>query len=164
MDAVQSISPNCVEDAFPKAGFKFAVHDQDFAAEDDINLQELLALMRRTDCTGMTLTEFVSMDDNVHTECDDLDEIAIAETVEQAEEAESDTEGELQSQNQSQPFEPLSSYEMKMYAERIKQTALLKGNVELLNHISACQMIIEDVISNKKCKQTTIDNYFKTNW
>lgn len=164
-NAVNSVSPHCVEGAFKKAGFKFWENVDEFDPEDDMILSELASLMRRTSCSGMTIAEFISMDDNVYTECDSIDPIAIAEACELAVggEAESETEiesSESQSDSQSQPQEMLTSNEMVLYVQRLKETALAKGNTRLLNKISDCMMILEDDISKKMCKQTTIGDFF----
>lgn len=161
--AVNSVSKNCVEGAFRKAGFNFSTSGDNIDPEDDVSVSYLASLMRQTNCSGMTISEFISIDNDVFTECDSMDSIEIAEAIEMAEadENESETEsGESQNESQSEPREMLTSNEVILYAERLKKTALAKGNTRPFNKISDCIMIIEEEISKRICKQTTIGDFF----
>lgn len=96
------------------------------------------------------------MDSNVHTESDTIDIGMLSNSIENEEEESDDDD----SQEDSQPLEVLSSNDMAVYLEQMKKTALAKGNIALFDKISECLMMIEEEISNKKTKQTTLDNFF----
>lgn len=164
--SVKAISKQCVEGAYRRAGFKFDAtdvneeNDVGNGSENDCVLQSLSELMRRTECSG-TIHDLITMDDEVLTESDAINEI-------ENEEADCGEENQMpESQEDSQevvePIELLSSDEMVLFAERLKATALLRGNNELFAKASDCLMMIEEELSQRKPKQKTVDEFFKSN-
>lgn len=157
--SVGEVSKRCVGRAFEKSGF-FPNNTEitEEVIEDDLNLDELGALMARIECTG-TVADFISMDSEVYTENDEVGGIdeanEIDETNDTAELDESDDPD-------TQQLPTLNLKEMLLYAETMKHTALTKGNTVLSNKISECLSIIEGDLSKGESVQKTLDQYFKS--
>lgn len=161
--AVKSVSVNCVEGAFRKSGFEFPEDEENVVIADESELGNLAYLMRQANCTGLTISEYVSIDHEVYTECDAMDAIAIAEAdvvMENESGNESEIESEGSDESQSQPREILKCTEMVSFFERLSETALAKRNTALLNKIAECVMLVEDEISKREPKQTSIADFF----
>lgn len=174
LDAIQwlvsstnAVTPHCVESAFKRGGFNFAVDDQNVTTNTNENdITDLMSLMHRTHATEMTVDEFIAIDSDVHTESDTIDVAAIADTtIREEEEGESEKEesNESQSSSGSQPteMELLTTAEMFSSIERMKQTALAKGETILFNKVSECLIWMEEEMTKKMTKQTTMDQFFK---
>lgn len=165
LDAVQwlaaaynDVTTNCIQGCFRRCGFTQTdenIEHVNSDGENEIILRELSVLLTRIDCDS-TVDDFIQMDSNVHTESDTIDIGMLSNSMENEEEESDDDD----SQEDSQPLEVLSSNDMAVYLEQMKKTALAKGNIALFDKISECLMMIEEEISNKKTKQTTLDNFF----
>lgn len=155
-DSVAEVSKKCVEGAFKTAEFiANEPQNEENDVEDETNLRQLIVLLRRID-SECSVSEFISMDSETYTENGSIDE-CVTEIDEESE----DEEDELTNDNQPQePMEVLSSNDMLVFTEKIKQSALAKGNTALFNKMSECLMLIENEISNKKPTQTKLDDYF----
>lgn len=169
--SVNSISKECVEGAYRRAGFKFTATDVNEESdigndrENDTDLQLLAELMRRADCTG-TIAELITMDDCMLTENDSIDFEAIGNGERSDDEENESQENESQEMDSQEiaPIELLSSNEMIKFAERIKATALTRGNNALFEKASECLMLIEEDLSRRKTKQKTVDDFFQSKW
>lgn len=152
--SVHAISKQCVEGAYRRAGFDAIDPNEENDSENDIVLQNLSELMRRAECTG-TISDLITMDDDVLTESGAFDGI----------ENDGESGGE-ESQQESQelvePIDMLSSNEMVVFAERLKATVLVQGNTDLFAKASDYLMMIEEELSKRQPKQTTVDEFFKS--
>lgn len=111
----------------------------------------------------MTIDEYISFDNTVHTEIDSLDvgEIAESYNMEAADDDNDDGDNESESENQTAETDEMTTQQMLTCMQRMKVTATTKGFTMLLNKIAECEFLLEDEVSKKAVKQTTITDFFK---
>lgn len=156
--AAKAVTSTCVSGCFRKAAFKFGATEIESEPEPVPDLSPLL----RQIGADMSPDEFICLDNSVETEDDSMDMVGNG----QAAEVESDVEESSQSQSfdsqsTNDVLEVLTTKQMLSFAERIRSSALVKGDTALLNNISGCIMHLEEVASKKTPKQTQIADYFK---
>lgn len=157
--SVQSVQPKCVIGSYKKAGFVFPTDGLELhGPEIDFGLNQLAGMMP----AGVSVDDYIAIDEGIFTENDTIDSNAIMATI-SGDLENTDSEPESQgSESQSQEHvEPLSTSDMLLSIERIKETALQKGNADLYTKISECLMLVEDDIAKKEMRQTSITTFFK---
>lgn len=155
--SVNSVQPKCAIGSFKKAGFVFPNDANAELPVADLGLNEMAGMMP----AGVSVHDYISIDEGLHTENDTIDSNAILATISnENSESEGETD-ESQPQTETEP-EPLSTAEMLQYIGRIQETALAKGNGKLYTKISECLMVVEDDIAKKSFRQTTITSFFTT--
>lgn len=158
--AVNMVTPHCIDGSFRKAGFDFAVlGDADFEPEDEVPLSNLIHLLR--DC-DMWDHEYITYDNDMPTECDSVDELAIAALYIESNDSSSDeNESDQLETDEAVELPLLSNREMVSYAERMKETALKKGRTVLLNKLTEVLMQLDEESATNVRRQTIISDYFK---
>lgn len=149
-EATKAIPKSCVANCFRKAGI-----GSEIFAEDPDNLGELSNLVEFEN--GLSMAEYVAIDDDVHTENDD--EFAEFHPSDSDDDGIDDQNDEADGSLYPQNATPMSSNDVLKNLYAMKEFATDLGKTNLLNHLMASIKIIEEDLT-QKIKQAKIDNYF----
>lgn len=154
--AVESLSQNTVPNCFRKAGFTFNSEMESDDEEDIISLAELRRLMDQANFNDLTENEYLHVDAGVCTE----DETQFTNSSENILEIDDEEDDENSEQFAFEPMQIIQPQEVKNMLNQVKQFACGKGLHSLLEKTMECIHLVEDHVSSKQTKQSSITDFF----